>query len=87
MVNQVVLTTIELCAKKTVSKWTPLTFNLTAYKDQTVAITIQTTNDNSLVSSFWVDDVGFVPSANYVLSYYGKLNTPAQPVSMIIRQP
>jgi hypothetical protein len=41
-------------------------------------ITIQTTNDDSLISSFWVDDVGFVPTTNYVLSYYGKTNTLTQ---------
>lgn len=78
IVNKVVLTKIELCAQKIVNKWTPLTFNLTAYKNQTVVITIQTSNDNSLISSFWVDDVGFVPTAGSVLSYYGKTNTQSQ---------
>lgn len=78
LVNKVVLTKIELCAEKTVDKWMPLTFNLTAYKNQSVVITIQTTNDDSLISSFWVDDVGFVPTTNYVLSYYGKTNTLTQ---------
>jgi hypothetical protein len=78
LINDVVLTKIELCTTKSVNKWTPLTFNLTAYKNQSVVITIQTTNDNSLISSFWVDDVGFVPTTNYVLSYYGKANTQTQ---------
>lgn len=78
LVNDVLLTTIELCEKKPVTRWTPLTFNLSNYKNQTVAITIKTLHDNSLVSSFWVDDVGFVPAANYVLSYYGKSNTQVQ---------
>jgi secreted trypsin-like serine protease len=78
LVNKVVLTKIELCTTKSVNKWTPLTFNLTAYKNQSVVITIQTTNDDSYTSSFWVDDVGFVPTTNYVLSYYGKANTQTQ---------
>jgi hypothetical protein len=78
LVNDVVLAKIELCTTKSVNRWTPLTFNLTAYKNQSVEITIQTSNDNSLISSFWVDDVGFVPTTNYVLSYYGKTNTLTQ---------
>ena len=81
LVNDVLLTTIELCEKKPVSRWAPLSFNafnLTAFKNQTVVITIKTMHDNSLISSFWLDDVGFVPSAKYVLSYYGKANTQVQ---------
>jgi L-lactate utilization protein LutC len=78
LVNEVVLTKIELCTKKSVNSWKPLTFNLTAYKNQTVAIIIQTSNDDSLISSFWVDDVGFVPATNYVLSDYGKTTTQSQ---------
>jgi secreted trypsin-like serine protease len=87
LVNDVVLAKIELCTTKSVNKWTPLTFNLTAYKNQSVVITIQTTNDNSLISSFWIDDVGFVPTTNYVLSYYGKANTQSQlfPVTPPVR--
>ncbi len=87
LVNDVVLTKIELCTTKSVNRWTPLTFNLTAYKNQSVEITIQTSNDNSLISSFWVDDVGFVPTTNYVLSYYGKANTQSQlfPVTLPVR--
>jgi hypothetical protein len=84
LVNDVLLTTIELCEKKPVSRWTPLTFNLSNYKNQTVAITIKTMHDNTLVSSFWVDDVGFVPAANYVLSYYGKSNTQVQSFATVL---
>jgi len=78
LVNDVLLTTIELCEKKSQIRWTPLTVNLSNYKNQTVVITIKTKHDNSLISSFWVDDVGFVPATNYVLSYYGKSNTQTQ---------
>lgn len=81
LVNDVVLTKIELCKEKPVNKWTQLTFNLTAYKNQSVVITIQTTNDDSLISSFWVDDVGFVPKTKYVLNYYGNANDQPQSFS------
>ena len=87
LVNDVLLTTIELCEKKPVSRWTPLSanaFNLTAFKNQTVVITIKTKHDNSLISSFWLDDVGFVPSAKYVLSYYGKANTQVQSFATVL---
>ena len=77
LANDVLLTKIELCDKKSVMTWTPLTFDLTKYKNQSLVITLKTSNDSALVSSFLVDDIGFVPSANFVLSYYGRANTQA----------
>lgn len=81
LVNDVVLTKIELCEKKTVSTWTALTFDLSSYKNKSTKITIKTISDHSLISSFWVDDVGFVPKTKYVLNYYGNANNQPQSFS------
>jgi hypothetical protein len=61
-VNGVTLPTgsLELCSRNNASAWTAKTFNLNPYVGQTVTLTIKVTTDSTVVSSLWIDDVGFV---------------------------
>jgi len=74
IVNDTVLPSgdITLCKAKNVSTWRALTFNMSAYVNQTVALRIEVRTDVSFVSSLWIDDIGFVRNATEPLTYYGK---------------
>ena len=63
---------LELCARNNVATWKPLTINLTSQVGQTVTLSVTTTTDESIVSSLWIDDIGFVRVPTEVLGYYGK---------------
>lgn len=63
---------IELCKRTASSAWKAMTIDLRARAGQTVTFDVRVNTDESIVSSFWVDDVGFVRAANDVLNYYGK---------------
>lgn len=63
---------IELCNRNTVRAWKAFTVDLRDYAGQTITFDIRVSTDDSIVSSFWVDDVGFVRSTTEVLNYYGK---------------
>lgn len=63
---------LELCNRNVVNKWKPMTIDLTAQIGQTVTFSVTTTSDESIVSSLWLDDVGFVRMPTEVLGYYGK---------------
>lgn len=62
----------ELCNRTASSAWKALTIDLRSRAGQTITFDVRVRTDESIVSSFWVDDVGFVRSANEVLNYYGK---------------
>jgi hypothetical protein len=55
--------TIELCSRNNARSWTAKTFNLSAYVGQTVTFSIKVTTDTTVVSSLWIDDVGFIRRA------------------------
>jgi hypothetical protein len=55
--------TIELCNRNNARTWTAKTFNLSAYIGQTVTFSIKVTTDTTVVSSLWIDDVGFIRRA------------------------
>lgn len=63
---------IELCNRNTVRAWKAFTVDMRNYAGQTVTFDVRVSTDESIVSSLWVDDVGFVRTANEVLNYYGK---------------
>lgn len=67
---------LVLCKGKNVTSWRALTFNLAGYIDQEVTIRIEARTNASVPSSMWVDDVGFVRTANEPLNYYGKSSNP-----------
>jgi hypothetical protein len=49
-----------------------MTIDLTSKIGQTVTFSVTTTTDESIVSSLWLDDVGFVRMPTEVINYYGK---------------
>jgi hypothetical protein len=55
---------LELCARNNARSWTAKTFNLNPYVGQTVTLSIKVTTDTTVVSSLWLDDVGFVRRAS-----------------------
>ena len=55
---------LELCARNNARSWTAKTFNLNPYVGQTVTLSIKVTTDTTVVSSMWLDDVGFVRRAS-----------------------
>jgi hypothetical protein len=55
---------LELCARNNTRSWTAKTFNLNPYVGQTVTLSIKVTTDTTVVSSLWLDDVGFVRRAS-----------------------
>jgi hypothetical protein len=65
-VNGVVLPNgkIELCTRNNARSWTAKTFNLNPYVGQTVTLSIKVTTDTTVVSSLWIDDVGFIRRAS-----------------------
>jgi len=63
---------LELCARNLVKSWKPMTVDLTSKIGQTVTFSVTTTTDESIVSSLWLDDIGFVRMPTEVISYYGK---------------
>ena len=63
---------LELCARNTAVTWKPLTIDLTSQVGQTVTLSVTTTTDESIVSSLWIDDIGFVRIPTEILGYYGK---------------
>lgn len=63
---------LELCARNTAATWKPLTIDLTSQVGQTVTLSVTTTTDESIVSSLWIDDIGFVRIPTEILGYYGK---------------
>ena len=63
---------LELCARNLVRSWKPMTVDLTSKIGQTVTFSVTTTTDESIVSSLWLDDIGFVRMPTEVISYYGK---------------
>jgi len=62
----------ELCNRTASRAWKALTIDLRSRAGQTVTFDVRVHTDESIVSSFWVDDVGFVRGANDQLNYYGK---------------
>jgi hypothetical protein len=70
-IDDKLISRFDLCAKRNVNSWKPLTIDLSAYADVavTLMVTVSTDSDTKY-SSFWVDDVGFVQSKNQVLNYY-----------------
>lgn len=70
-VNNNVVSRLDLCAKRNVNAWKPLTIDLQAYKGAQVTVTLWTSTDaDTSYSSFWADDIGFVQSKTQVLNYY-----------------
>jgi hypothetical protein len=63
---------IPLCKGKNVTAWRALTFNMTSYVDQEITLRVEVRTNATLVSSLWIDDVGFVRTASEPLNYYGK---------------
>ena len=63
---------LELCTRNTAATWKPLTIDLTNQVGQTVTLSVTTTTDESIVSSLWIDDIGFVRIPTEILGYYGK---------------
>ena len=55
---------IELCSRNNARTWTAKTFNLNPYVGQTVTLSIKVSTDTTVVSSLWVDDIGFVRRAS-----------------------
>jgi len=71
LIDDKVVSSFDLCAKRNVNKWKPLTIDLSAYADTSVTLMVTVSTDSDTkYSSFWVDDVGFVQSKNQVLNYY-----------------
>lgn len=71
---------IPLCKGQNVASWRALTFNLASYAEQNVTVRIEVRTNSTLVSSLWIDDVGFVRSATELLSYYGHSITTTGPL-------
>jgi hypothetical protein len=69
---------IELCTSNVKNTWQAFTIDLTNSIGKTVTLSITATTDDSAVSHFWIDDVGFVRTATEVIGYYGAVNTTAQ---------
>lgn len=62
----------ELCSRNSVAAWKSMTIDLTGKIGQTVTFSVNTISDESVVSSLWLDDIGFVRLPTEVISYYGK---------------
>jgi len=71
MIDDKVVSQFDLCAKRNVNTWKPLTIDLSAYTGAEVTLMVSVSTDSDTkYSSFWVDDVGFVQSKSQVLNYY-----------------
>ncbi|MFN5368767.1 MAG: trypsin-like serine protease [Roseiflexaceae bacterium] len=63
---------IELCNRNTVRAWKAFTVDLRGFATQTVTFDVRVSTDESIVSSLWLDDIGFVRLPTDAINYYGK---------------
>lgn len=63
---------IELCNRNTARAWKAFTVDMRSYVGQTVTFDVRVSTDESIVSSLWLDDIGFVRVPTDALNYYGK---------------
>ncbi len=69
-VDGTAIDTKELCDANQTTRWRPYTIDLSAYAGSTIELTLRAETDVTVVSSIWIDDVGFVQHANQALNYY-----------------
>ncbi|MFM7677831.1 MAG: hypothetical protein ACKO83_03160, partial [Roseiflexaceae bacterium] len=63
---------IELCNRNTVRAWKAFTVDMRSFAGQTVTFDVRVSTDESIVSSLWLDDIGFVRLPTDAINYYGK---------------